>query len=138
MTLHLKIEFDKDVTAYGIESALDKVFEIAKTAALSNAERTTVSFDDKKPVFTLELDDEVRETLRLDCEQALEVLTHGDPCQNCKDDGVCFGLCQNVSQYESAKRTALEYRAFCTTECDQYRDGTCQFVFNKKDCPKYK
>ena len=125
MELKLKINFDKDATFYDVEAALENVFVLAQTAAGTNAAKTTVSFDDKKPVFTLQLDEELRDVLRLDVEAALEVVN------GATDD-------QDAERIQRAKRTVWKSKVFCSAECDAFRSGTCPFTGNEAACPKYK
>jgi hypothetical protein len=128
MELKLNINFDKDVTCPDVEAALENVFALARTASETNAAKTTVSFDDKKPCFTLQIDDDLRAVLRLDAEASLDVLSAG---VDDTDE-------ESKQRFELAKRTVLRAHAFCTTECEPFRHGTCPFVMNEKQCPKYK
>ena len=128
MELKLTINFDKDVTCPDVEAALENAFELARTAAETNAAKTTVSFDDKKPCFTLQVDDELRAVLRLDVEAALDVLNAG---VDDTDE-------ESKQRFSLAKRTVLRAHAFCNTDCEQYRHGTCPFVTKETECPKYK
>ena len=128
MELKLTIKFDNEVTCPDVETALENAFAIVRTAAETNAARTSISFDDKKPCFTAQVDDELRAVLRLDVDAALEVLSAG---VDDEDE-------ESKQRFELAKRTVLRAHAFCTTECEPFRHGTCPFVMNEKQCPKYR
>lgn len=139
MKIEIVLDFSEQATPDLVEDALHSMFNMCRFAAMTNAEKTTMAFDSKKPQCTIAMDKPMRELLQLDVAKAQKIVAQGNPCNHdCVDEYICAHSCDALSKYEHAKRVLRHAHVYCNTQdCEQYANGTCPFGAQTHICPKY-
>lgn len=136
MKIKIELELPDKKTAFDVQNLLLNVFELAQSAAETNAAKTTVKTDNGHAV-TVTLDEVARLRLRMTKERATQIFLDGFPCLDCLNKSCCnhVAQCESVRDFLAAELEVLASKSLCNKSCALF--GQCPFVEDVTKCEKY-